>query len=124
MDVLHTAIWVTDLETSKQFYEDILGLETSREFVGGDGVTNCFMTGKSSAEIQFKYDETIDVEISPGTMDHLAVEVQDVDATAERAVEEWGSNIIDGPREMEDLDIRIAFITDPEGYTIEIIQRV
>ena len=124
MDVLHTAVWVSDLDATSEFYEDVLGLEQSREFVGGDGVTNYFVIGESDAEIQFKYDEDADVETDPGTMDHLAVAVEDVDDTTERAVEEYGSEIVDGPMDLEDLGVRVAFITDPEGYTVEIIEQL
>lgn len=124
MDVLHTAVWVSDLESTAEFYDDVLGLERSREFVGGDGVTNYFVSGESDAEIQFKYDESEDVTVDPGTVDHLAVAVDDVDAAIERATDEWESELVDGPRDMEDAGIRIAFITDPEGYTVEIIQEL
>lgn len=124
MDVLHTAVWVTDLENTAEFYEEVLGLEHSRDFVGDDGVTNYFMSGESDAEVQFKYDEDADVSIDPGTMDHLAAAVEDVDATVDLAVEKWGSSVADGPRTVADLGVRIAFITDPEGYTIEIIQEI
>jgi lactoylglutathione lyase len=124
MDVLHTAVWVSDLEAESEFYEDVLGLEQSREFVGGDGVTNYFVIGESDAEIQFKHDENADVEVDPGTMDHLAVAVEDVDATAERAAAEWDSEVVDGPRDLEDMGVRIAFVTDPEGYTVEIIEEL
>ena len=124
MDLLHTAVWVSDLETTAEFYEEVLGLAHSRDFVGNDGVTNYFMAGESDAEIQFKYDESADVTVDPGTMDHLAAAVEDVDATVDHAVEEWDSDVTDGPRTVEDLGVRIAFITDPEGYTIEIIQEI
>lgn len=124
MDVLHAAVWVSDLEGTVAFYEELLDLEYSRETVGSDGVRNYFVTGESDAELQFKHDDGKDVTIEPGTMDHLAVAVDDVDATADRAVEEWGSEVVDGPRTLEDAGLRIAFITDPEGYTVEIIEEL
>lgn len=124
MDVLHTAVWVSDLESTIEFYEDVFGLEKSREFVGGDGVTNYFVSGESDAEIQFKYDENVDVEADSGTVDHLAVAVEDVDATTERVVEEWDCTVVDGPQDLEEMGVRIAFVTDPEGYTVETIQKL
>ncbi|MCW8173669.1 VOC family protein [Natrialba swarupiae] len=124
MTVLHTAVWVSDLEATVEFYEEVLGLEYSRDFVGSDGVRNYFMAGESGAAIQFKYDENSDVETTPGTMDHLATSVENVDTTVERAVEEWDTDIVDGPRTLEDHDVRIAFITDPNGYTIELVQKL
>lgn len=124
MDVLHTAVWVSDLETMTEFYRDVFGLERSREFVGSDGVTNRFMSGESDAEIQFKYDESEAIEADPGTMDHLAVAVDDVDRTIEEIVEEWNGDVVEGPRTSDSSGVRIAFVTDPEGYTVEIIQQV
>ena len=124
MDVLHTAVWVADLDVTSGFYEDVLRLEHSRDFVGGDGVTNYFVTGGSDAEIQFKHDADADVETDPGTMDHLAVAVEDVDVTTDRAVEEFDSRIVDGPMDLEDMGVRVAFITDPDGYTVELIEQL
>jgi catechol 2,3-dioxygenase-like lactoylglutathione lyase family enzyme len=39
MDVLHTALGVTELEPMREFYEGLLGLQHSRDF-GGNGVGN------------------------------------------------------------------------------------
>jgi lactoylglutathione lyase len=124
MDVLHTAVWVSDLDTTVEFYENVLGLGYAREFVDQDGVTNYFVDGESGAKIQFKHDENRETPVDSGTLDHLAVAVEDVAATAERAVEEWGSEVVDGPRDLEDHGVRVAFVTDPEGYTVEIVQEI
>ncbi|MFB6120464.1 MAG: VOC family protein [Halobacteriaceae archaeon] len=117
-DVLHTAVWVSDLDATAAFYEDGLGLAFSREFEGDDGVTNYFVTGESDAEIQFKYaaDESPD---DPAGIDHLAVEVPDTDAKAEELGAEYDSEILAGP--MDHGDARIAFVTDPDGYGVELI---
>ena len=124
MDVLHTALWVSDLETTADFYSDVFDLERSQEFVGGDGVTNYFVRGEGDAEIQFKHDEDADIEVDPGTMDHHAIAVEDVDATVEHAVDQWDSTVVAEPRDVEELGLRIAFVTDPDGYTVEAIQEL
>ncbi len=85
MSVLHTAIWVNDLETTAAFYADLFGLEHTRDFVGVQGETNYYMKGTSDAEIQFKHGDP--VEVDPGTFDHIAIAVDDVDATIARATE-------------------------------------
>jgi lactoylglutathione lyase len=120
MDVLHTAVWVDDLEATREFYLDELGLEFSWEFTGDDGVHNYFVTGESDAEIQFKHDPDRDVE-EPAGIDHLAVEVDDTDAVVER-VADRGSEVVKGPLTMAETNARIAFVTDPDGYVVELIQ--
>lgn len=122
MDVLHTAIWVSDLETELDFYADVFGFERTREFVGDDGVENVFIAGDSDTEIQFKRtDEPVDP--NPKEMDHIAIAVDDIDAVFDAATDEWGCSVRGGIRAMDD-DLRIAFIEDPEGYGLELIEGV
>jgi lactoylglutathione lyase len=118
VDVLHAAVWVADLDETAAFYEEGLGLDYSREFEGDDGVTNYFVTGESDAEIQFKHEADATVP-DPAGFDHVAVEVPDVDATTETLVEEYDSEVLAGP--MDHGDARIAFLTDPDGYGVEVV---
>lgn len=123
MDVIHTAIRVSDLEQTKEFYLDHLGLEFSREFVGGDGVTNYFVTGDSETEIQFKHDSE-GGPVDSGDFDHLALEVDDTDAMVEHVVDETDGSLRKGPMNSHDDSHRIAFVEDPDGYGIEFISEV
>lgn len=122
-DVLHTAITVSDLDAMRAFYEDTLGLPHSRDFEV-DGTLNYFV-GDEDAEIQFVHkpdaDPDPDSDRSGEGLDHLAVAVEDVDATVAAAREEWDSEVETEPTDMEDLGVRIAFVTDPEGYVVELI---
>lgn len=120
MDVLHAAIWVDDIEAQLDFYCDGLGLERTREF-DLDGVTNTYVAGEGDAEIQFKHDGT-ERNPEPAGIDHLAVGVDDVDGIIEDLVENYGSEVVEGPRTVEDKDIRLAFVTAPEGYVVELIE--
>lgn len=122
MDVLHTAVWVDDIDTQLDFYCDGLRLEKTREF-DLDGVTNTYVAGESDAEIQFKHDGT-ERESEPAGIDHLAVGVADMDGTIETVVERHGSEIVDEPRTLEEKGLRIAFVTDPEGYVVELIEDI
>lgn len=111
-DVLHTAIWVDDIDTQLDFYCDGLGLKQTHEF-DLDGVTNTYVAGESDTEIQFKHDDT-ERNPEPTGIDHLAVEVADMVETIETVVED--------PRTIEEMGIRIMFVTDPEGYVVELIE--
>lgn len=124
MDVLHTAIWVSDLEQQLAFYTELFDLDQSREFTGDDGVLNTYVKGTGAAEIQFKSRPDSSVEVSPSGIDHLAIAVEDVEAVVDRAVDEWGSTVTNGPKVMDDKGIKIAFFTDPEGYIVEVIEQL
>lgn len=118
MDVRHTAIEVVDLETTKAFYEGVLGLEHSRDFETND-MHNYYVVGSGPAEIQFR---VVDEKPAPAGIHHIAVATEDVDAVVETAVQEWDSQVHMPPRTIDRVGQRIAFITDPEGYTIELIE--
>lgn len=124
MDVLHTAVWVSDLESQLAFYTEVLDLEQSRQFTGDDGVLNTYVQGDGPAEIQFKSRPDESVSVSPSGIDHLAVKVDDVDSTIETAVTDWDSEVTGEPKVLEDKSIRIAFITDPNDYVVELIEDV
>jgi lactoylglutathione lyase len=117
MDVLHTAFSVSDLEQTKAFYLDHLGLETSRVVEDGDATMH-FVKGASETELQFNYDPEGGA-VDPGDFDHVAIEVDDTDAMVEQIVEETDGALREGP--MDDGDSRIAFVEDPDGYGIELI---
>jgi lactoylglutathione lyase len=120
MDVLHTALWVNDLDATAEFYRDGLGLEHTRDFVGDDGATNYYMRGESETEIQFKYDDGR--EATPSGIDHIAIGVDDVDESLERLLKEYDSDLVGEPTDIERSDLRIAFATDPSGYVVELIE--
>ncbi|GAB3022480.1 VOC family protein [Natronobiforma cellulositropha] len=122
MDVLHTAIWVESVEAMDAFYREGLGLEYSREFVGDDGVTNYFLTGESETELQFKYREDDPAPVDPSGFDHTAIAVADVDTTVERLVEDYGGAVTGEPTTIEEMGVRIAFVDDPDGYGVELIE--
>lgn len=123
MDVIHSAIWVSDLDRTLSFYVDALGLEKTREFVSGEGATNVYVAGEGDTEIQFKHDpDRAPPEPDPTTFDHVAVAVDDTDGELERLVEETGCTVRRGPLTSEGANARVAFIEDPDGYGIELVE--
>ncbi|MFB6250420.1 MAG: VOC family protein [Halobellus sp.] len=123
MDVIHSAIWVSDVEATLEFYLGALGLEKTNEFVGGDGATNVYVRGESETEIQFKYKEDHDLgEPQTARFDHLAIEVEDTDAEVERLHEETDTELVRGPLDSTGASARVAFITDPDGHVIELVE--
>lgn len=119
MDVLHVALQVEDVESTSGFYEDVLGLHHTRDFEVGGNYNYC-VGGEGPAEIQL-----IEVEEkeAPAGIDHVSVAVDDVNAVVEEATSAWDSEVVRGPTTIED-QAKIAFISDPEGYTVELIEEL
>lgn len=123
MDVIHTALWVSDIERTREFYVDALGLTENWSFTGDDGVENVYIGG-DNAEFQFKYDPEGSPDIDSGTMAHVAVGVESTDETVERLVERVDPPIQRPPTTMDDLGLRVAFVEDPDGYVVELVEEL
>jgi lactoylglutathione lyase len=120
MDVLHTALEVSDLDATRAFYEDLLGLERSREYEK-DGVKNYYVTGAGPGELQFR---VVDSVPEPAGIEHVAVAADDVDATVEEAVEAFGVTVEQEPRTLDRVRRRLAIVTDPDGYAVHLIEEL
>lgn len=121
MDVIHTAIWVSDLEDAREFFVDGLGLEENWSFTL-DGVENVYVGGEHG-EIQLRYDPDHDLpDPDRDRIDHIAVAVDDADAETERMVEETGCEVVDGPLTVEVAEARVSFIEGPDGYVVELVE--
>ncbi|RZV11607.1 lactoylglutathione lyase [Natrinema hispanicum] len=123
MDVIHTALLVSDIERTREFYVDALGLTENWSFTGDDGVENVYIGG-DNAEFQFKYDPEGSPDIDSGTMAHVAVSVESTDETVERLVERVDPPIQRPPTTMDDLGLRVAFVEDPDGYVVELVEEL
>jgi len=125
--LLHTMIRVKDAERSIDFYTRLLGMRVirSKDFEGGR-FTNVFVGyGDEDSETVLELTHNWDQEepYSHGSgFGHLAVGVPDIYATCE-ALEAEGVNIPRPPGPMKHGSTVIAFIEDPDGYKIELIER-
>ena len=121
VDVIHTALWVADMDRSLRFYADGLGLARTREFVVREDEENVFLAGEGETELQLKYAPGHDVTASRAGFDHFAVEVADTDSMADRLADH-GGEVVRGPLDSEAARARIAFVADPDGYLVELIE--
>ena len=119
MDVAHVAIWVSDLERTLEFYEGALGLEHEKDFVA-DGVRNYFVRGETDTFVQFKHDPDEDGEVEPSGIAHIALAVDDVDEAFARVEDREDSAVRQEPISRPELSVRNAFVTDPDGYVLEL----
>ncbi|GGM59919.1 lactoylglutathione lyase [Halarchaeum rubridurum] len=115
MRVHHVALDVADVETTSAFYEDVLGLDKTREFEI-DGERSYCVGGGGGGELQF-----VEVDDPNRGVNHVAVGVADLDATIDAAVAEWDATVVHHPKRLDGGD-RVAVVTDPEGHRVELIE--
>ncbi|MFC4249482.1 VOC family protein [Natribaculum luteum] len=123
MELIHTALWVDDIDAAKTFYLDVLDLENTWGFTGDDGVENVYVGTPDGAEIQFKHDPD-ETAPEPAGIDHVAIGVEDTDSVVDRVRKETDCAILEEPTTMTEIDRRVAFVRDPNGYVVEFVQRV
>lgn len=126
MQLLHTMIRVNDLDESLRFYCDRLGMKLLRkhDFPSGRFTLAFVGYGDEAAhtviELTYNWDtHQYDVGNAFG---HLALGVPDIYAACER-LRTQGVKIVREPGPMKHGSTEIAFIEDPNGYRIELIQR-
>lgn len=125
MNVLHTALWVSKIDATQSFYQECLGLTTSREIREEDGTMNWFARGDTETELQFKYDSAGDTDITVTGIDHIAIGAADIDSIVERVLAFPTGTVLKEPTEISvdaSTTVRLAFVEDPDGYTIELIE--
>jgi lactoylglutathione lyase len=126
MRLLHTMLRVGDLGASKRFYCDVLGMRVLREneYPGGK-FTLCFVgydDESKGAVIELTYNwETSSYAIGDA-FGHIAIGTEDIRATVER-VRAAGGKVTREPGPMKHGTTMIAFVEDPTGYKIELIER-
>lgn len=125
MRLLHTMIRVGELERSIDFYTRVLGMQLLRksDYPGGR-FTLAFVGYGDEAEqavIELTYNWDTDAyDIGTG-FGHLAIGVEDIYATCDR-IRSSGGTITREPGPMKHGTTVIAFVKDPDGYAIELIE--
>jgi len=124
---LHTMIRVRDLERSIDFYTRLLGMKLLRksDFPGGK-FTLAFVGYGGEAdhtviELTHNWDQSEDYDLGAG-FGHLAIGVSDIYGACEKLAAE-DISIPRPPGPMKHGSTVIAFIEDPDGYKIELIER-
>lgn len=130
MRLLHTMLRVGDLQRSIAFYTEVLGMQLLRTTRRPDQHYDLAFVGYAAnpeqAEIELTYNYGVDRYDLGTAYGHIAIGVADVAATCaalrERAARHGGA-ITREPGPVQGGSTVIAFITDPDGYKIELIQR-
>lgn len=125
--LLHTMLRVKDLEKSIDFYTRFLGMNLMRrkDYPSGEFTLAFIGYGdeKDSTVIELTHNwgQTEDYDLGTG-FGHLAIGVPDIYATCDALAKE-GVKIPRAPGPMKHGGSVIAFIEDPDGYKIELIER-
>lgn len=126
MRFLHTMLRVGDLQRAIDFYTQVLGMKLLRTterpeqkyslaFVG-------YGTNPDHAELELTYNHGVDSYELGTAYGHIAIGVPDVYAACDK-IRTAGGNITREPGPVKGGSTVIAFVTDPDGYKIELIQR-
>lgn len=120
---LHTRFRVSDLNRTIEFYKK-LGFQASEKRTSPQGNQILFLTlpGNDHA-LEITWSENYKVQV-PEDLVHTAIGVQDIIATCDQ-LESQGIDIWpNGWREkFSKGGMKMAFITDPDGYEVEILER-
>src|SRR3970040_784229 len=121
MRILHTMIRVGDLDKSLKFYTDILGMQVLRRSDYPDGKFTLAFVGYGPASELPHNGETPKYDLGNG-YGHVALEVDDAyQACAD--IERRGGKVVRPAGPMKHGTTVIAFVEDPDGYRIELIQK-
>jgi lactoylglutathione lyase len=126
MRILHTMIRVNDLDASLRFYTDVLGMKLLRkkDYEGGR-FTLAFVgydDEESSAVLELTYNwDTHAYDLGNG-FGHVALGTSDIKGVVEK-VRAAGAKVTREPGPMKHGTTVIAFVEDPNGYKIELIER-
>lgn len=126
MRILHTMLRVGDLQRSIDFYTQVLGMSLLRTtdrpeqkyslaFLG-------YGTNPDHAELELTYNYGVDKYDLGSAYGHIAVSVENAYRACEK-VKSQGGNVTREAGPVKGGDTIIAFVQDPDGYKIELIER-
>jgi lactoylglutathione lyase len=126
MQYLHTMLRVNHLEDSIAFYRDVLGMNvvSHQDFPEGE-FTLVFMSyGKTKNDpcIELTYNYGKHSYTLGDAYGHIALGTENIKETCEK-VRKAGGKIVREPGPMKHGSTVIAFVEDPNGYKIELIER-
>lgn len=125
MRVLHTMIRVGDLQRSIDFYTKVLGMQLLRTSENEEYKYSLAFVGygdeSSGAVIELTYNWGVTSYEMGTAFGHVALGVDDVAATCE-AIRQAGGNVTREAGPVKGGTTIIAFVEDPDGYKIELIE--
>jgi lactoylglutathione lyase len=121
MKVLFPAFRVSHLDASLAFYVSV-GFEIVGQVTGGDGTRMAMLALPDEDEVSLELVlSSADRPVGPGGVDHLAIQVDDLEVTRARLV---AAGLDVGPVETPGGPDgpRTTTVADPDGYHLELVQ--
>lgn len=117
-----TKICVADLERSAKFYMSVIGMTKLMEYQL-PGLEEIILQSPGNAGLSLTLMKWTPARRIVVGHEHgrLGVTTSDMPAFFEHA-RALGAKVTEEPREMKDLGIRVGFLSDPDGYAIEVVQ--
>lgn len=126
MRILHTMLRVTDLEKSLDFYSEVLGMKLLRRRDYPEGRFTLAFIGygdeSDTAVIELTHNWDVSAYQLGNAYGHIAIEVPDA-YSACATIKQRGGKVTREAGPMKHGDTVIAFVEDPDGYKIELIQK-
>lgn len=123
MKLLHAMIRVKNIDESLSFYQDLLGLKIAKKMRLED--CDLYFLADSYGEVQIELtynDETPDGGYNIGNgFGHFAFETNSMDDFSQK-LKNFGYEYLYEPFNLSAAGSTIAFVKDPDGYEIEIIE--
>ncbi|MBM4861991.1 lactoylglutathione lyase [Vibrio parahaemolyticus] len=125
MKFLHTMIRVVDLDKSIEFYTKVLGMSVLERFENQEYRYSLVFVGSpdqpNGVTIELTYNWDTGSYDLGNAFGHIALGCEDIYAACEK-IKALGGNVTREPGPMKGGETHIAFIKDPDGYPIELIQ--
>lgn len=126
MRILHTMLRVVDLDRSIAFYTEILGMQLLRRQDYPEGRFTLAFVGYGSEDQEAVLELTHNWDTSSyelgNAYGHIALAVPDA-AAACAEIKAHGGKVVREAGPMKHGSTIIAFVEDPDGYKVELIQR-
>jgi len=125
MRILHTMLRVGDMQRSIDFYTKVMGMQLLRTTDRPEQKYSLAFVGygdeKEHAVLELTFNYGVDKYDLGGGFGHIAIAVDDACAACEK-IRAAGGNVTREPGPVKGGTTVIAFLTDPDGYKIELIQ--
>lgn len=125
MRLLHTMLRVGDLERSKSFYTDVMGMQLLREHEFPEGKFTLAFLGygdeSDNTVLELTYNWDTDGYDIGNAYGHIAVGVEDVYAACDK-IKAAGGRVVREAGPMKGSSRVLAFVEDPDGYKIELLE--
>jgi len=124
MRILHTMLRVTNLERAIDFYTNVLGMQLLRQSDNEEYKYTLAFVGyadeSDEAVLELTYNWDVTEYDLGGAFGHIAIEVDDVYLACD-LIREKGGLITREPGPVKGGSTEIAFVKDPDGYSVELI---